>query len=140
MGSFLSIHPNNYQPSQCENQLEDSNHPIASDHRHDKVHQKPVFEYSCIFQSHNEFVTWLTSFKNQGIICSVAKSNTRNEDSIGKFPYSRIQYYCQCCKNKAGMIIKYNYDTKQQHVLVEYTLGTYNILIILYTFLKTDYV
>ena len=90
---------------------------------YDKVDLKPIYEYSCTFQSHAEFVTWLAEFKSQGILCSVSKSNKRKDDTTGRFPYRRLSYLCQCCNNKSGLIIKYNYALKQQHVMVEYSLG-----------------
>jgi len=82
---------------------------------YDKFALKPFYEYSCTFQSHAEFVTWLTEFKSQGIICSISNSNKRKEDTTGRFPCSRISYLCQCCNDKNGLIIKYNYASKQQH-------------------------
>ena len=80
------------------------------------------FKHRKIFESHALFVVWLTSLEGRGFPVSVKKSDTA--DVTSSFPYSRINYTCARCKNlKCGLEIKYHFDRKFNHIVVEYDLG-----------------
>jgi hypothetical protein len=126
MGNFLSYPPHSPNTLEDTNQnlipnpLEDTSQQIicVPDHRLAQAHKRPVYESKCIFQSHQQFLTWMNVFKDRGILCSIAKSETRDGTYADTFPYSRIHYFCQCCKNKMafGLQVKYHYSRKLQQI------------------------